>query len=405
LTITAPPRPTAPLTTPAAPPVVEPAVERRHWVGRVLRSFGLSRLLVLGAAFVATLATKDPGAGPWPKIPGPHIALLRTLARWDGAWYIDIAQHGYHHSAIPPGGDAGYAFFPFYSWLIRAVSWMSFSSPLVIAVVLATLFGAIGALLIYVITAELFDDKVALRAATLFCFFPGAFVLSMAYTEALTIAAAAGALLAMRRQRWVLAGLLGAVCAMTRPTGAVLVLAAAWCAWRAWRRGEGRRPWAAPALTAAGTGVIVVYQWALTGHFLDWLRVETRTWHDHSGFTLQIVQRFWNFVQSGHLGVQRGDLNDLVWSTGFLLAGIGIYLMWKRRLPAELMIFGIGAILFAASSYNVGDRPRPLFIAFPVVIAIAASVSGWRWRVVLTLSALALLAMSLMTFMTLAAVP
>ena len=167
----------------------------------------------------------------------------------------------------------------------------------------------------------------------------------------------------------------------------MLVLAAAWCAWRAWRRGEGRRPWAAPALTAAGTGVIVVYQWALTGHFLDWLRVETRTWHDHSGFTLQIVQRFWNFVQSGHLGVQQGDLNDLVWSTGFLLAGIGIYLMWKRRLPAELMIFGIGTILFAASSYNVGDRPRPLFIAFPAVIAIAASVSGWRWRVVLTLSA------------------
>ena len=79
--------------------------------------------------------------------------------------------------------------------------------------------------------------------------------------------------------------------------------------------------------------------------------------------------------------------------------------MWKRRLPAELMIFGIGTILFAASSYNVGDRPRPLFIAFPAVIAIAASVSGWRWRVVLTLSALVLLAMSLMTFMTLAAVP
>jgi hypothetical protein len=32
-------------------------------------------------------------------------------------------------------------------------------------------------------------------------------------------------------------------------------------------------------------------------------------------------------------------------------------------------------------------------------------VSGWRWKVVLTLSALAMLAMSLMTFMTLAAVP
>jgi 4-amino-4-deoxy-L-arabinose transferase-like glycosyltransferase len=404
VTITAPPRPTTTTTVPAAAPVVEPAV-RRRWAGQVLRNYGLSRLLVLAAAFVATLATKDPGAGPWPKIPGPHIALFRALARWDGAWYINIAQHGYHHSTIPPGGDAGYAFFPFYSWLIRAVSWTTFSSTLIVALVLATLFGAIGALLVYAITAELFDDKVALRAATLFCFFPGAFVLSMAYTEALTIAAAAGAILAMWRHRWVLAGLLGAVAAMTRPTGAVLVLAAAWCAWRAWKRGEGRRAWLAPVLTAAGTGVIIVYQWALTGHPLEWLRVETRTWHDHSGFTFQVVQRFLTFIHSGTLGFQQGDLNDLVWSTGFLIAGIGAYLMWKRRLPAELMIFGLGALLFAASSFNVGDRPRPLFIAFPVVIAIAASVSGWRWKVVLTLSALALLAMSLMTFMTLAAVP
>ena len=64
---------------------------------RVLRTYGLSRLLVLAAAFVATLTSSDPGAGPWPRIPGPHIALLRTLARWDSAWYLDIAQHGYQY--------------------------------------------------------------------------------------------------------------------------------------------------------------------------------------------------------------------------------------------------------------------------------------------------------------------
>ena len=402
MTITAPPRPTT--TAPVAAPPAAPTVERR-WVGRVLRNYGLSRLLVLAAAFVATVAMKDPGAGPWPRIPGPHVALLRTLARWDGSWYVDIAQHGYHHYAIPPGGDAGYAFFPFYPWLIRVVSWATLSSPLVVALVLATLFGAIAALVIWLITAELFNEQVAFRAATLFCFFPGAFVLSMAYTEALTIAAAAGALLAMRQRRWLLAGGLGAVAAMTRPTAAVLVVAAAWCAWQAWRRGEGRRPWVAPALTAAGTATIAAYQWALTGHPLEWLRVETVTWHDHSGFTVEVVHRLVNFLQSGTLGFGKGDLNDLVWSTGFVVAGVGAWLLWRHRFPAELMIFGIGSLVFAASSFNVGDRPRPLLVAFPVVIAIAASVTGWKWRAVLFLSALAMLAMSLMTFMTLAAVP
>ena len=247
--VKAPPRP-------ASPQPAEPALEK-GWVGHVLRTYGLSRLLVLGAALVATFTLSDPGAGPWPAIPRPHIALLRTLARWDGAWYIDIAQHGYHHYAIPPGGDAGYAFFPFYPWLIRAVSWLTQSSPLVVALLLATAFGGVAALLIWFIAAEVCGERVAFRAATLFCFFPGSFVLSMAYTEALTIAAVAGALLAMRRRRWVLAGTLGAVAAMTRPTAAVLILAAGWCAFMAWRRGEGARPWAAPALTGAGSVVVV----------------------------------------------------------------------------------------------------------------------------------------------------
>jgi hypothetical protein len=387
----------------SAATVASPAIDTR-WVGRVLRTYGLSRLLVLAAALVAT-AGSDPGAGPWPPIPGPHVALLRALGRWDGAWYIDMAQHGYHHVNIPPGGDASYAFFPFYPWLIRAESWLTHGSPLVIALLLATVLGGVGALLIWVLTAQAFDERIAYRAATLFCFFPGSFVLSMAYTEGLTIAAAAGAILALTRRRWVLAGALGAVAAMTRPTAAVLIVVAGWSAVAAWRRGAGARPFVAPALTTAGAATVVVYQWVLTGHPFEWLHVEQVTWHDHSGFTVDIVHRFENWVQTGILGFGVGDLNDPVWAGGFVLALIGAWLLVRRRLPAELTIYGFGALLFAVSSFNVGPRPRPLLLAFPVIIAAAASVRGWWWRVVVVASALGLLAMSLLTFLTLSAVP
>lgn len=375
------------------------------WVGRVLRTFGLSRLLVLGAALVATLSTRDPGAGPWPAIPGPHSAVLRTLARWDAAWYIDMAQHGYHHVSIPPGGDASYAFFPLYPWLVGATSWLTHGSPLVVALLLATVFGAVGALLIWYLTRSLFDETIAYRAATLFCFFPGSFVLSMAYTEALTIAAAAGALLALIRRRWVLAGVLGAAAAMTRPTTAVLVLAAGWCAVQAWRRGEGLRPFVAPALTASGTVLVIVYQWVLSGHLFEWLRVEQRTWLDHSGFTFQVVDRFWNFARHGPLNFGIGGMNDLVWTAGVIVAAVGVWLLWRARLPAVLNIYAVGALAFAASSWNVGPRPRPLLVAFPILIAIAASVRGWAWRAVIVASAVGLVAMSLLSFLTLAAVP
>ena len=51
------------------------------------------------------------------------------------------------------------------------------------------------------------------------------------------------------------------------------------------------------------------------------------------------------------------------------------------------------------------DRPRPLLVAFPIIIAIAASVRGWAWRVVLVASAVGLVALSLVSFLTLSAVP
>ena len=387
-----------------APETWAPAL-RAPWTGRVLRTYGLSRLLVLAAAFVATISTRDPGAGPWPRIPGPHIALLRTLARWDSAWYLDIAQHGYHHVSVWPGGNSSFAFFPLFPWLVRALSWLTLGSPLIAALVLTTVLGAVGALLIWRLTAQIFGDEVAYRAAALFCFFPASFVLSMAYTEALTIAAAAGCLLALTRRRWILAGGLGAAAAMTRPTATVLVVVAAWCALSAWRRGEGWRALWAPVLTATGTAVVMIYQWVLSGHPFEWLRVETQSWHDRSGFTFDAVHRFLDFVKAPTFNFGIGGLNDLVWTTGFVLAAIGAVLMVRRRLPAPLLIYGFGALVFAASSFDVGPRPRPLLVAFPIIIAIAASVRGWAWRVVLVASAVGLVALSLVSFLTLSAVP
>lgn len=391
---------------PRTEPELTPAGRAAPWKGRVLGTYTLSRLVVLAAAFVAAAGT-DPGRGPWPTLPGPHVAVLRALGRWDGAWYLAMSKHGYNvHTSAWPGGKASFAFFPLYPWLIHAGSWVTHLSPLIVALLLSTVLGGVAALLIWLLTAQIFGDQVAYRAAALFCFFPGAVVLSMAYTEGLTIAAAAGALLALSRRRWALAGLLGAVAAMARPTGGVLVLAALWCAVAAWRRGEGLRPLWAPALTAAGTLTVVGYQWALTGHPLEWLQVETTRWRDQSGFSIQTLNRVVNFVRAPDLSFGSGGLNDLVWVGGLALALLGGWLIIRRRLPAVLTIYGIGAVVFAAASFDVGLRPRPLLVAFPLIIAIAASVRGrWTWRAVLAVSAIGLAALSLVTFLTLAAVP
>jgi hypothetical protein len=203
----------------------------------------------------------------------------------------------------------------------------------------------------------------------------------------------------------VTAGVLGALAVMTRPNAAVLIVAFAWCAVVAARRGEGRRQLVVPALTAVGLVFVVVYQWVQTGHLFEWIRVEHGAWGDHFGITPEALHRFIGFVTSGPIGLHEGQLNDLVWVGGWVIGLIGACVLVRSRLSLVLKVYGVAAFVFACLSYNVGPRPRQLLSAFPVVIAFAVTTRGRSFRALLVASGLGLVALSLVTFTTLAAVP
>lgn len=404
---------TAPIALQTRPVVPTRAVEEpvrtrrrpvRGPVFDVLRVYVLSRLVVLAGAAFAAVMLRDPGAGPWPGISGPNVGVLRALSRWDAASYLDIASHGYHRHPTT-GSEAIYAFFPFFAWVVRAVSWLTFSPELLSGLTLAVVFGGVATVFVYMLVADAYGVAEARRAAALFCFFPGAFVLSMGYAESFMLATATGALLAYTRRRWVTAGLLGAVAVMTRPNASVLILAFAWCAVVAFRRGDSRRQFVVPALTAAGLAFVVGYQWSETGHLFEWIRVEHQTWGDHLGITLEAFHRFIGFLTSGPVGLHDGQLNGLVWTAGWVTGLIGACLLVRSRLQLVLKVYGVAAFLFACLSYNVGPRPRLLLSAFPVVLAFAVTTRGHVFRVLLLVSAVGLAALSTVTFVTLAAVP
>src|SRR3954451_4450958 len=91
-----------------------------------LRAAGLalvwSRLLVLAVA-VGVVAVAGVDAGNQANFDQPGLthpfsgaldSLLSPLARWDSAWYLDIAHSGYAGPST--------AFFPLYPLLVRAVA-------------------------------------------------------------------------------------------------------------------------------------------------------------------------------------------------------------------------------------------------------------------------------------------
>ena len=77
-------------------------------------------------------------------------------------------------------------------------------STLHAAILVSFVLGAAATVLVWQLAARLVGREKANRATALFVFFPGAFVLSMAYAETLMIVAAAACLLLLLDRRWTL---------------------------------------------------------------------------------------------------------------------------------------------------------------------------------------------------------
>ena len=90
---------------------------------------------------------------------------------------------------------------------------------------LNTVLGLIAVTLMGVLAKRWYGERVAKRAIVLCALFPGSFVLSFAYSEALMLVLAAACLLMLADREWVAAGVFAALATATRPNGLALVVA------------------------------------------------------------------------------------------------------------------------------------------------------------------------------------
>lgn len=181
---------------------------------RIRAWLGLLLLSLLVKAALATVTLVEFGAGP-----DPLTALGRAWDHWDAQHYLYLATHGYSAT-----GDARnlIAFFPLYPALISAVAATGLPARTA-ALLISNVAGVVAAILLYEIARQELRENAAFRAAAFFVVFPTAYFLLVGYTEAVFCALAFGAVLATRRQRWLLAGMLGGLAAAARLTGLALL--------------------------------------------------------------------------------------------------------------------------------------------------------------------------------------
>ena len=363
---------------------------------RILRKAGLvyiySRLCVLaGAAIVAAELRKDvdqvkglpniPFADPnLVGRPTPKSALgpmLDVLSSWDGIWYLRIVRDGYprhvqaHVTYFVP--DARAAFFPTYPMLVRLVDKVLPAGDTAAALATNLVLGAIAIFLLGVIARQLYGDQIAAKAMVLGAMFPGSFVLSFAYTEALLLVFAMGCLWCLMNERWVAAGLLAALGTATRPNGLALVLACAVASGLAIRHHRTWRSLAAPLLAPAGFVAFQLWLGHHTGEAGVWFRVQTEAWGEGASYGLTAIRKtFEAFARP------LTSPTNIITAASVMAMVLMIYFVKRKSLPPPMLAYSIGILALMLLPNTVTARPRFLYTAFPLFISAAAFLHSVR---------------------------
>ncbi|HWB71032.1 MAG TPA: glycosyltransferase family 39 protein [Egibacteraceae bacterium] len=359
---------------------VGPLLRQGRVLLRPLVLYAASRVLVLGSVALGALLHGD-------------LGILDALGVWDGRWYTDVAAHGY--PTVVPQGESdvadAIAFFPLYPLLIRGLSTLTGLHELASAVALAAVFGTAAALALWALVERVADREAADRAVALFAFFPGSFVLSLAYAEGLMLTLAITCLLALLARRWLAAGLAAAVATASRPNAVVLVACCAWAAVAAYRRDRDLRALAAPALAPLGLLGFFGYLWAHTGQPAAWLLVQRHGWGERVDFGYRTLREVAIAVRDP------ANAPVVVAVAGLAFVAVAAVLLWRWRPPAELVVYAVGVIVLALLSRRLQARPRFILTAFPLIVAVARPLGGRLLAVAVAVSAALLSALSVLT--------
>jgi hypothetical protein len=311
---------------------------------------------------------------------------MDLFGRYDGAWYLTVAQRGYPSHVPVATANSGVkfdvAFFPLFPLLIRAVHGIvpvSFSGS---ALILSTLFGLTATVALWQLTRRLADRDVADRVVLLFCFFPGSIVFTMFYAEGLMLTLSILCLEALMGRRWLVAGVLAALATATRPNAIVLAVCCAWAAVIAIR--DRREWWSLVAVALAPLGVLAYfgYLWHRTGSPLVWFQAESREWGERVDFGVKTVDRLHTTLVHPW-----GNANNVATTAGLIFVLVAIPFLVRARLPAVLVIFAAGIILLGVWSRTLGLRPRFVLTAFPLFLAIGMRLRPTVQQLVLAGSA------------------
>ncbi|RJQ27583.1 hypothetical protein C4577_00945 [Candidatus Parcubacteria bacterium] len=324
------------------------------------------------------------GGGPTNYHLSPY---LFSWANFDGEHYLSISIFGYK--------NLEQAFFPVYPALISFFA-EPLSKDIFSALMFSTLVGIIisnlsfilALLLLFELVLMDFSRKIAYSTIILILIFPTSFYFGSVYNESLFLLLTVGSFYAARKQKWWIAGILGALSSATRVFGVLLLPA---LIIEAWQQKGSKKDFLWLLLVPIGLLSYMAYQWVTVGDPITFYRLQKIVGEQHqSGITLlpQVLFRYIKML----IAV---DFNNPIYQTILLefIVGIAFFLLpiygYFKKIRLSYLFFALFGFLTPSIQGSLSSVPRYILIFFPSFIALTILINSFpKWVKVFVLSVL-----------------
>lgn len=326
-----------------------------------------------------------------------YCGIFEDGVSWDafaGAWkqydawhYLGLAERGYS-GYLEDGKPLFVVFFPLYPWLVRLLHLVIPDYHLCGLLLSGAAY--VGSCCILArLACEEFGRDVSKLSLAFLSAYPFAFFFASLHTEGLFLLLSLSCFTCIRRHRYPLAGLFGALAALTRMQGVLLALVAfaEYCTsehpldklknrrWSAlWRDLWGKLFWM--AVMGAGTLVYLGLNYTVTGNFFQFTIYQQERWSQGSAFFLSSLSKLWH----GFLSPSQG-YEFVAWTTWgpqlvLFVFCVAALLYAVRRLPPVWTLYFVICVYLNYSLNNPLSCGRYIACAFPLPVSLA--IAGQR---------------------------
>lgn len=348
--------------------------QRMHPIVQLVCYLALFRLLLFVLAYAVSLIQKTYTGG-----------LLDSLNIWnqlgtDSQHYLNIAQNGY----VNTGDDRLLiVFFPLYPLLVRGVHFI-IQNYLVSGLIVSNLCWVFAAYLLYDLALMDTDKKGALRVLKYLCILPASFLFSAPLSDSLFLLLSVACVYAVRKNIYLMAGIIGFLAAFTRMPGVLLFAPACFelvgtiirerplqgrdNRWRLKMTGNAL----SLLLIPAGLLLYLYINYRVTGSATIFLTYQRENWHQQLG---------WFFsTMATQVSNATGSFSDNIpmlwglWIPNFIyLAGsLGIVIAAQNKLRASNVAYFIAYYAVCMGATWLLSAPRYLTAAYPLALALGA---------------------------------